>query len=106
MSGINRFDGVSTVIVNTEKGTEPLENCHDQINVMLMDLSQLILDGVCFGSGTERPLGRDEFTKDYQEMYTEELICKWADASHYWKQRIYYSMPSFLRKLIKRFIGV
>lgn len=103
--GINRFDGVSTVIVNTEKGNQLWNNCHYEINAQPMDLNQLILDGVCFGSGTERPSRRDEFLKDYQEMTMENLIRKWADPSQYWKQRIYYSMPSFLRKLIKRFMG-
>lgn len=104
--GINRFDGVSTVIVNTEKGNELWENCHDQINVITMELSQLILDDIRLNTGTERPSRRDEFLKDYQEMTMENLIRKWADPSQYWKQRIYYSMPSFLRKLIKRFMGV
>lgn len=105
-SGINRFDGVSTVIVNTAKGDELWESCYDQINALSMDLNQLILDGVCFGAGTERPLGRDAFLKDYQEMTTEALIRKWADPSHYWKQRIYYLLPSYLRRSIKRFMGV
>lgn len=106
VSGINRFDGVSTVIVNTPKGSELWQSCRDQITALPMDLNQLTLDGICFGSGTERPLERDIFLKDYQEMTTEELIRKWVNPSHYWKQRIYYLLPCFLRKRIKRFIGV
>ena len=105
-SGINRFEGVSTVIVNTPKGAELLESCQEQLITLPMDLNRLTSDGVCFGTGTQRPSRRDTFLKDYQEMTTKELIQKWANPSHYWKQRIYYSLPSFLRKRIKRFMGV
>lgn len=105
-SGINRFDGVSTVIVNTSKGAELWKSCQEQLTALPMDFNRLTSDGACFGAGTQRPSGRDTFLKDYQEMTMEELIRKWVNLSHYWKQLIYYSLPGALRKRIKRFMGV
>ena len=106
VSGINRFDGVSTVIINTPQGAILWKNCHEQINALPMDLKQLIADDICFATGTERPSGRDEFLKNYQGMTMEDLVMKWANPSHYWKQRIYYSLPVFFRNWIKKFMGV
>ena len=106
MNGINRFDGVSTVIVNTPKGLELWKKCQEMVNAFPMSLERLIADGACFGTGTERPVCRNQFIKDYESMDMEELVRKWANPKAYWKQAVYYKMPDFIRCKIKRFLGV
>lgn len=106
ISGINRFKGVSTVVINTERGQKLWENCIDDVTSIPIDLEQLISDGVCFGTGTARPSKRDEFIADWIKMSTGELISKWVAPHKYRKQKIYYSLPSAARKALKRIMGV
>ncbi len=105
INGIDRFDGVSTVVVNSPKGRAFWELCKEDTVHFPMDVERLIGDGVIFGSGTERPSGRDEFIKDSRELDTEELLKKWVDPGSYKTKRLYYSLPSPIRKCLKKALG-
>lgn len=106
VQGINRFDGVSMVVLNTVKGKKLWNDCNEKIDWNSLNLDKLIADGVCFGSGTLRPDRRDEFLLDYENKTIEELISKWANPNAYWKRRIYYMLPSAIRKIIKKLWGI
>ena len=105
IKGINRFDGISTVIINSVKGEKLWKRCSKQIVQYPVDLSMLISDGICFNGGTKKPKNREEFIRDYNSKSFKELIEKYAGVRKYWKQGIYYSMPKFLRKQFKKYIG-
>lgn len=105
LSGINRFDGVSTVVINTLAGEKLWEVCKEQVNAIEMSLKQLIQDRVCFGGGTLRPERRNEFLVDYENMSFSKLANKWMNSKDYWKQEIYYSLPKSIRRIIKNFMG-
>ena len=104
--GVNRFDGVSTVVLNTPKGYAMWDSCLEYVQVYPMDLEKLISDGQCFGNGTNRPARRDEFVDDYNKLETEALLRKWANPNAYRKQRIYYGLPKAIRQKLKKFMGV
>lgn len=103
--GINRFDGVSTVIINTEKGAELFNNCKKCLWTKEMDYFQLKKDGAIFPGGTKCPRNRDQFVQDYQTMDIGALAKKYVNKRRYVKMRIYYSMPSFVRRMVKRSLG-
>lgn len=106
IQGINRFDGVSTVVLNTPGGYAMWDSCLEDVQAYPMDLEKLISDGQCFGNGTNRPVRRDEFVEDYNKLETEELLRKWANPNAYRKQRIYYGLPKGIRQKLKKFMGV
>ena len=106
INDINRFEGVSTVITNTQKGKKVLDNCKDSLYIKEMNMKQLIDDKVCFNGGTQRPKNRDEFIDDYNKMNFDKFVEKWMNPKKYWKQRIYYSLPSVIRNNVKKILGV
>lgn len=106
MKGINRFDGVSTVIINSQKGNELFELVCDKLNYFEMDLNKLINDKVCFSGGTKRPLQRDDFIKSYNDDLFDVFVQKHLNIKKYRVQAIYYNLPKFMRRILKRVIGV
>lgn len=104
--GINRFDGISTVIINTSVGRQLWNECLGKLNVIEMDLERLKRDKIYFCGGTKRPDKRDEFLKDYSSNSFESLYDKWMNPKAYWKQEIYYLLPKMVRDQIKKYIGV
>ena len=106
IQGVNRFDGVSTVVLNTPKGYAMWDSCLEYVQAYPMDLEKLISDGQCFGNGTNRPARRDEFVDDYNKLEMEALLRKWANPNAYRKQQIYYGLPKAIRQKLKKFMGV
>ncbi len=106
INGINRFAGVSTVFLHTEKGKRLFEKCNDLLNVYKMDIDTLISDKVCFCGGTEEPKNRDEFVECYENGGIEALVDNYLNSKFYRKQKIYYSLPGFLRKIIRKAFGI
>ena len=105
-SNINRFDGVSLVVVNTKKGDLALSDISNSLFIEPIDKKRLITDGVVFAGGTTRPSRRDEFIADYESIPFFEFNNKWFNKRKFDKQRLYYHLPLFLRKVIKRIKGI
>lgn len=99
--GINRFDGVSTVVVNTKQGQDLFDSCKNTLIVHEMDLEKLITDGTIFSGGSSEPKNRPEFIEDYNKMDLESLVNKYVNRKTYCKNRIYYYMPTPIRKILK-----
>ena len=99
---INRFDGVSLVIVNTKKGLSVLNDIKPDLFINEIDYKTLQENNVISYGGTTRPKDRDSFINDYENLSFEELNKKWFNKKKYFKQSIYYHMPRFLRKIAKR----
>lgn len=104
VKGINRFDGVSTVIVNTEKGQELLESVKDTLELFDMDMDRLISDKVIFAGGTKRPKGRDGFVELYNEHGLKGISKRYFGFKRYYKQSIYYRLPKPFRKVMKKLL--
>lgn len=106
VKGIDRFKGVSTVLIHTEKGRALWESCVDDLAIYPVDLQRLIEDGICFSGGTKRPLNRDTFIADYNTMPFPAFAEKYMNPNAYRKQRLYYAMPKHMRRIIKKLMKV
>lgn len=102
IDGINRFDGVSTIIINTEQGSKLFKCCEEDLNIFPVDIEKLIEDKVIFSGGTKRPITRDAFITEYNKNGIKGLYKKYLNPKFYLLNRIYYSMPKFIRKIINR----
>ena len=106
VKGINRFDGVSTVIVHTEKGRRLWSACEEGLTVHAMDIRRMTEDGVCFSGGTVRPTSRDAFAADYAQLPFDAFLKKHLDVARYRKQRLYYALPRWLRTILKKLMRI
>lgn len=102
VDGINRFDGVSTVIINSDKGERLFESIADQCNLIPFDTEKLIADKTIFSGPTVRPNKRDAFVRCYEEHGIAGLERHYLSPKYYLKNRLYYHMPGILRNKIKR----
>ena len=102
IKGINRFDGVSTVVINTEKGAEIWgEVCHNAVSHKL-DFKTLLNNGDLMCGGTTKPKNRDLFINDLALLPFEIVVDKHLNGKNEYIKKFYYSMPSVLRKILKK----
>lgn len=106
LKGINRFDGVSTVIVNTDKGQKMWETVHGELVVHPINLDRLHSDHQVYVGGTKEPKERSEFVRDMGELQFDQVVNKWFNSKKEWKKAIYYKFPRFIRDRIKTIVGL
>lgn len=104
--GINRFDGVSTVLINTEKGKRLWELVHDTLYTEPIDIGLLYADKQIYAGGTSKPRQRNAFLKDLETQSFDFVVDKWLNSKKEWKKQIYYSLPPFVRLRIKKMAGL
>lgn len=105
ISGIDRFKGVSTVIVNSEKGRRFFAQCKDSLWVQEVDYTLLQQQGNCFCGSTPRPNNRDKFVQDFENMPFSHLVSRYFAARKYWKNNIFYHLPKPLRNIARHFLS-
>ena len=101
--GINRFDGISTVLINTEKGQMLWNLVQKSLITYDIDISKLYADKQIYCGGTKVPEKRDEFLQDIETMNMKEIVDKWFNCKNEWKKDVYYNLPKVMRDTIKRF---
>ena len=106
LRGINRFDGVSTVLVNTEKGEAMWEAVRSGLIVHEMDAESLRRDGQIYAGGTKEPKNRAAFLADLETLPFPAFAEKWLNARREWKKTLYYHLPAFLRRGLKKLMGL
>ena len=106
IKGVNRFDGVSTVIVNTEKGDSLWKSVRDTLIVHKTDIEQLYKDKQIFPGSTPEPVNRSRFYEDMEKLPFDDVVIKWLNPDHERKKSLYYHMPAFVRKSVKKFMGL
>ena len=102
VSGINRFDGVSTVIINSEKGNELWQSVGDGLETVEMDTQRLKNDGTIFYGGTRKPIAREKFISIYTDQGLDGVSKKYFGFRKYYKQTVYYCMPTPIRAILKK----
>lgn len=102
VSAINRFDGVSTVILNTEKGKILFDSVKDKLWLKPFSMEQLMADKVLFSEKTKRPANRDKFIEDYENMAFSDFVNHNMDTKRYAIFAVYYKLPKFMRSLVKK----
>ena len=106
VKGINRFDGVSTVITNNDKGNRVWDSICNHLEAHELDLQQLYSDHQVYSGCTPEPLLRSVFIKDAAELPFEVLMKKWFYPRKEWKKTLYYFMPVFIRRGMKSIMGL
>ena len=102
VKGINRFDGVSTVILNTAAGAALFDAVRDTLSVYEMDLDALMADRVLFTEKTNRPKAKDAFIKSYHNDSISEFVRKNTPRRKYFVYAVYYRLPRPLRAVVKK----
>lgn len=100
IGNINRFDGISKIITNTNVGLELLKKCSNELMLFPIDFDSLQKKGHCFFESTKRPMLRDLFISKYNESGIEGIYKTFARPTKYIKNKIYYSLPLKIRKII------
>ena len=106
ISGVNRFDGVSTVLINTSKGTQLWQRVKDGLTIFDIDIQTLIDDKVIYTGGTREPAHRNDFLRDLEAFPFDIVVEKWLNTKAEWKKEIYYLLPSPIRNAIKGVLGM
>ena len=102
--GINRFDGISTVIINSDKGKDVWNSINNELKVYPLEMSVLLKDQAIFSGATPKPEKRDEFMHDLQNREFKDVASKWLNSRKEWKKIIYYHLPKPIRMILKRML--
>ncbi len=100
-SGINRFDGISAVVLNTEEGAAFFERVKKDLKYTAMDYDMLVKSGEFFPGPTRIPDERALFLSDLREKPLEYVLRKHILLKDRWIKAIYYSLPHAIRKILK-----
>ena len=106
ISKINRFDGVSTVVTNTKKGLEIWHKISENCDAYEMDFKELYHNKEMMCGSTKKPPSRDDFIKDLETMPFDYVVKKHLNGKKEIFKKVYYSLPSFVRKRFKRLLGL
>ena len=99
---VNRFDGVSTVIVNTEKGKVLFDGVKDTLWTQPFSMERLIGDKVLFAEKTKRPARRDAFIESYETAEFASFVKQNLNKKRYAIYAVYYKLPKALRAIVRK----
>lgn len=102
IKGINRFDGVSCLVTNTEKGKQVWSEIKEKTEFYELDFKLLLENGELMCGGTKKPHRREEFIYDLENSEFENVVYKHLNGKGQVAKRVYYNMPKFLRKIMKK----
>ena len=106
VKGINRFDGVSTVIINTAKGKKFWGEIEDNFVKHSIDFPELIKNKELMCGPTQKPKEYEEFWQDFKVLPFEKFVSKHLNGNREWKKRVYYRLPKCARRLLKKLMGI
>ncbi len=99
---INRMDGVSMVLLNTEKGKDVFSKIKGGLSIQRFDVGVLADNNECLKGAAKRPTGRDEFFDILEKDGIGALIKRKLKPNRV--ALVYYSLPKFVRKILKKFV--
>lgn len=102
INGINRFDGISHVVINTENGKKLWEKIRNKTVSYELDFNELIDNKELMCGNTVRPANRDQFITDLKNKTFDDVVAIHLDGKKQYVKKLYYSMPKFFRKILKK----
>ncbi len=105
IEGINRFDGVSTVVIHTQKGSKLWGSLSQEVISHPVELPLLLSRGELMCGATPKPPRREEFLQDLSELSTEEIVSKYLNSTREMPKNLYYILPKWIRNAIKKVVG-
>ena len=106
IQGVNRFDGISLVTLNAEKGAELWTCIRERTKSWELDFRKLIEEKELMCGGTPKPAGREAFVADLCTKPFRQVADKHMNCGQEWKKSIYYAMPRGIRGLMKKAMGI
>ncbi len=106
VQGINRFDGVSTVCINTPKGQAAWQSIQEKTVSTLVDFKLIYNAGELMHGGTQKPPRRDDFVRAMEAENFDAVAAKYLDGSKEYAKQIYYGMPSPVRKIMRKLLRI
>lgn len=91
-------DGVSAIIINTEKGNEIFNEIKDELAYKDCKLEEIVFGNPSLKISGKRPDKRDEFFKDIDELSIEQLTKKYGKK----KASILRSIINKVKRIIKK----
>ncbi len=109
--GIEKLDpnldpktGISEVLVNSERGHALIERIKDNLSIWFKEfkLSEVISGNGCLQAPTRLKPERAEFFADLKQDTFDNVVAKHLVSKHQWVFNLYYAMPGFLRRTVRR----
>ena len=101
---INRFDGISMVIVNSLKGKKLFEKILPSIEYKEFDYHTMVDKGSVFSGSTAEPVDRSRFLLDLEQEDFNDVVRKWLLPRKDVYKYLYYVMPDGIRMFLKNII--
>lgn len=102
VKGINRFDGVSSVVVNTKKGETIWQAVKDKTIFTELDFSILLNNKELMCESTKKPPQREMFIEDLCSLSFEDFARKHLNGNCEYVKKMYYLLPKAARKILKK----
>lgn len=101
--GLNSKDGVSCVLLNTEKGSVFFSHIKAEIGgVNEFAIEFAVANNECLGSPTKKPTNREKFFNDWRNMGYDAVVNEYLIPKHKWVFDLYYFIPTPIRKIIRK----
>lgn len=104
IDSIDRMEGVSMVIINTEKGKRIFNDIKDTLILNPFNMEIAISTNECLSSSTPLPEERKQFFKNLETKDFSYVISKHLTSSKALFYDVYYSLPSSIRKIVKKLV--
>ncbi len=99
----DRFAGVSMILVNTPKGQKYFDSVRENIYFRKM-ATEILYHNNRFTNDMVIPSEQPAFRKSIETEPFEITVKRFLKPSGDWKKLIYYHLPGFLRKLIRKML--
>lgn len=101
---IDRFAGVSMLLVNTSRGQELFESVSEKIYYKNMD-ARVLYQNNRFSTAGERPKERREFMETVANESFDTAVKQFLSPKRDWGKIVYYKLPKALRDIAMRLLG-
>lgn len=106
-SSLDPKTGISEVIVNSKRGHQLLDSVinNDLIWHKKFHFEEVAGENGCLHSPTRLKLERAEFFLDLKSLSFDDVVKKHLVSKRQWIFDLYYGMPGFLRRIIRRIMN-
>lgn len=103
-NNLNAKEGVSAILINTEKGKSLLDKLKDKgmIESKTFPIECLLSNNGCLSAPTKLKPEREAFFAAIGSQPFNDVIQRYLKPRRKWIFDLYYGMPGFLRKIVRR----
>ena len=105
VNNINRFEGVSSVVINSDKGQALFDEIKKDIWFYETEFDSVLSHGALFEE-KKKSKDRDAIIKSYSDDPFDAFVKKRKNPKKYIISGIYYSLPLSVRKILKKAVRI